>query len=599
MGRPFVVAALLTLLAAHLVVRLLSVPDVWSDAREPLFASSDSFYHAHRIQQQFEGFPVPVFRDRMMFYPEGAIPHWPLGFEWSAAAVLRGLTSEWSTALWWLPWVSVLLSVVTLVCFVALAWALMPPLPALLTATGFALNLAFVRVSTPAELDHHVVESLCIVCLLALPLVLSRRRQPAVALALGAGLGWTIWNTTLLAFPVGGFFVLWMIALQRADRHPPPLLPLAAGLLPTLCLAAAAEAGARGAPLSLTTLSWLHAGIVGGGLGVLALSRRFSALRLWTALGVGALTVGVLALGKLSWLASFLGGGDPIIANLNEARPLLLGPTGFTLTSAHALFGPAYLLAPLAIGALGVDALGNRRTAKPTLGSIVLMAACLLLLSLLQKRFAHLFAPAYVLSLGLWASRLPRPRLVWPVLLLLLLEPLPAFWFELAHPIPMQPRLYVQVAHAVADAARGRPERGVSTPPNLGSVINYAAGLPSVTNGFMYPDYLREDLKLRRFESSEALIAHLRSRRIGYLVTADDARYLTMLLRMVGDDTGAAQAASIERQPCQGPWLRLAYYRIACDRERPTALQPLLRVQRSDDPGLLWRKVSAFRIADP
>jgi hypothetical protein len=192
-----------------------------------------------------------------------------------------------------------------------------------------------------------------------------------------------------------------------------------------------------------------------------------------------------------------------------------------------------------------------------------------------------------------------RPRLWMSVLVLLLLEPVVLLFPQTSQAIPEGARTCMILAKLLRGVAHGDTSLGVSAPPNFGSAINYAAGLPSVTNAFFYPKYLQSDLRIREFTSTADLIGHLRRMRIGYLIAVDDARYRTMLLRMVGRHEDAGMAKLAEQAPCQGELLRFAFYRLACAVEMPAELKLLLRRQTSAIPKRLFRRLALFGVQSP
>jgi hypothetical protein len=587
----------LAVLALHVAIRLRPAAVVFgADERRPLLAGADSFYHAHRTRLLFESAPRLVHHDPYMFYPEGAIAQWSLGFDHLSASVLRLLTPSWEVAVWWLPFATPLLSLMALGCFALLVEHELGERVAPWWTGGLALNLAFVRVSSLAEYDHHVVETLCVILLLAVPRVLASGTR-ALRGALGLLLAWSIWNSTLLAFVVALYFVLHALALQLAlvPRQRLCGIFVACLLLPLLGFVSL-EAGARHEFLSVATLSLVHFALVALSLLGLALAPLLSPRRFWALALLGTLLVPLLSPEATRFVIGYIAGSDAVLGHVNETRPLFADADGFTLLHAHAFFGPALVLLPWALW---------RIARSPRLGSAALQAvftAVLVVLALYQKRFAHLAVPGVVLVLGLAAAHgawVARARRGWLVAVcLLLLEPAVAFYPETAHAVPDSARLSMRIARVLRTASADRPWRGVSSPPNFGSAINYAADLPSVTNAFFYPAYLRGDLTLRQLETMPALLQHMRDQKLGYLVVVDDARYRTMLLRALGQPQAATQAALWERTPCTGGLLRYAWDRLACGLERPPELEPLYHTEPSTSAKRLWRKLTVYRLRE-
>jgi hypothetical protein len=583
-------AGLLFVLAAHIAIRLRPAQAVLSsDERRPLFAGADSFHHARRTELSFEHFPSLAYYDRFMFHPEGAIAQWSLGFDYPVAALLRGFTTHWDEAVWWLPFVTLALSLCALLAFYAQVQRQCPSWAAQLLALAFALNLAFVRVSTPAEYDHHVVETLCVVLLMALPGVSAR---PAGAqVALGLALAWTLWTSTLLAFVMGAFFAIYLVATQLRWAPPPRRFAAFAGpfLLASLSFVTL-ESSARSDYFALPTLSFTHLALIALPVVALLVAERVPARWLWTVAAVLAVAFVALRPAAMAWVLSFASGGDAVLGNVNEARPLLREGDGYSVHHAHAFFGVALVLFPFA----AVRRFRDGRSSGTT-RVVVLFASLLVVLAFVQKRFAHLAVPGFVLLLGFSALRTARPRVTFAFVLLLLFEPAVTFYEGTALAIPDGARVAQRVANVVRAHARG-DSLGVSTPPNFCSAINYFAGLPSVTNAFFYPRYLHEDLTLRQFESSAALVAHLQARRIGFVVLTDDARYRAMLYRAFLSPADAQRAELWAKRPCSGELLRFAYDRLVCDREQSPALTLLARMEVSQSPKRLFRKLALFAL---
>lgn len=585
---------MLSVVALHVAIRMRPAFSVFQgDEHRPLLASTDSFYHAHRAHLLFESAPNLVFHDRYMFYPEGAIAQWSLGLDYLTATVLRLLTPFWEKAVWWLPFVTPLISLVALLVFYALAREYFSEVLSIAVTACFALNLAFVRVSTPAEYDHHVVETLCVALLLLLPTRLTASHSSNLAATLGAALAWTVWTSTLLVFVVAAFFFIYLIFVRLGSMPKPTHLGACAiGCLAPLSVLVIIESSARGEYFSVITLSLFHLTLVALSLLGLALATRFSGARLWMAAGALMLLGVALLPSATRWAIGFLLGSDSVLGHVNETRPLFMDGNRFSLRHAHAFLGPGIVLFPWAVWQLW------KRSHRPndTVRFLAFFVTLLVVLALAQKRLVHLCVPGFVFVLCLSAALTVRSRPWVALVIVLLLEPAVVFFPETAQAIPDSARISMHVAKVLREAAHGDASLGVSAPPGFGSAINYAADLPSVTNAFFYPKYLRADLTLREIESTAAMIGYLRGQRIGYLVTVDDPRYLSMLLGMLAPADKAAKGQVWERTPCSGELMRYAYYRVACGVEAPSELEPLFQTQTSADPKRLWRRLSVFRL---
>lgn len=582
----------------------------------PWLAGSDAYAHAHRIRRLVELFPEPVLRDPFLFHPEGTLNEWPLGFDWPIALGLRLVTAlgvPLDDALLLLPFVPVLLALATVLAFHRLARRWLDVWPAGLATLAFGANAAYLHVSRPGALDHHVVEPLGVLLLLGLPGAL-RARRPAPALALGlAALAWT---STLFALLLAGTLALLaLVALLENRPAEPGVASFARWHLPALLVPCAFEAAVRGAPFAFATLSllpWLGAA---GALGFRLLIGRVPRRGLLAA--AVALPALALALpGGFSFAAGVLRGTNPFLQRVGEAQALFLGPDGPTLRVAHATFGLAYALFPVAFLAL------RRRLAVPgavpaaTLG----LGLVLFLVAFAQQRFAVLFVPALVLLT--LAAFVPKARVatsgaparrravVLALLALVLLEPAR---FSLRDADPVSPAMRRAVAVAVAVRAEELPPGlGVAAPPNMGSALNFVADVPAVTSTFFYPRYLVRDYTLRFHERTEDLLAELRAQRIGLLVAADDGRYGALLLEAFGTqaeprDAGASPSfrpqvdrerfALLALEPCNALLRRFAYWRLACDPAPRPGLTRVKELRFGVDARQWVRQVALYRVA--
>ena len=579
----------------------------------PWLTGSDGFAHAHRIRRLVEAFPVPVWRDPFLFHPEGTINEWPLGFDWPLALLLRGITAlgvSLDDALLALPFVPLALGLGTVLAFHGLARRWLDPWTAPAATLAFGANAAYLHVSRPGALDHHVVEPLAVVLLLGLPGALARDRQvPALALGLAA----LAWTSTLLALLLAGTLGLMaLVALARGRAADAGVERFARWHLPALLLPCALEAFARAAPVSFATLSFVPWVAAAGALGLWLLVGRVPRPALIAALVVLLPLALLLLPGGLSFASGVVRGTNPFLQRVGEARALFLGPEGPTLRVAHASFGLAYALFPLAFLALRrrVGSSGGPEPAALGLGLVLFLVA------FAQQRFAVLFVPALLLlTLRAFLPRdgvrlRGRRALVLAGLALVLLEPPLRFAWREGDPV--SPAMRRAVAVAVAVRAAGVPEGlGVAAPPNMGSALNFVADVPAVTSTFFYPRYLVRDYTLRFHERTEDLVRELRAERIGVLVAADDGRYGSLLLEAFGTagapvDAGATPAfrpeVDMERfellgmEPCNALWRRFAHWRLACAPESAPGLTLLGEQRFGADAGQWVRRAVLYRV---
>ena len=586
--------------AVHVAARLRHVHVfLETELARPLLDSADAFYHAHRTELLYEAFPVFRYQDPFMFHPEGAVAEWPLGLDWMVAGALRGLGLvgvDWASAVWLVPFVQLVLSVATLAVFLKLAHAHLPAAAAWGASLAFALSTAIVRVSAAGGYDHHVNEVTGVVLLLLLPHLAGARGSRAGSVAAGIALGLLTWTTTLLAFVIAAFLLVSLVVglFERPELEPQRHLRAASiALGATLALFATIESAARGAPFALTTLSYAHVLAVAVPLGAMELLGR---TRPVVVIGLLTLALGgaIVAFGPpVGWAARFALGGDPFFGNVSEARPIFLSDDGPTFMYVHALYGLAYVAFPLAFLAV------RRRGPAAMPAAVLWFCLVLFFIGFSQKRFAHLFAPALIFVTVAWASGVSRGR--WraaalALALITLCEPFIVYGAAVTPRISPGSRDAIAVATVLRRRAATESPLGVSAPPNMGSAINWLAGLPSVTNAFFYPQYLVEDLRLREIESSSELVDHLHARRIGYLVAADDVRYRTMLLELLDRSSEAARFVDLETRPCHPAYMQYAYDRAACLPEPIGGLERISTIELARDPGRLMRRAVIYRV---
>ncbi|MEM1418115.1 MAG: hypothetical protein AAGH15_24685, partial [Myxococcota bacterium] len=308
----------------------------------PWLAGSDAYAHAHRIRRLIESFPEPVLRDPFLFHPEGTMNEWPLGFDWPLAAGLRlvmAFGASLDAVLMSLPWLPVGLGLVTVVATHRLAGRWLGPAAAFVATLAVGVNVAYLHVSRPGALDHHVVEPLGVVLLLGLPGALARAEPLALrtrALALAA----LAWCSTLFALLLAG--ALGLIALEalvRERRAGPGEVVFARWHLVALGAVCSYEAAARGSWLGLATLSLLPFGAAAGALGLRTLVGLVPR-RVLVGVALGAPLLGLLLLpGGLGFAAGVIRGTNPFLQRVGESQALFLQAEGPTLRVAHATFG--------------------------------------------------------------------------------------------------------------------------------------------------------------------------------------------------------------------------------------------------------------------
>jgi hypothetical protein len=349
------------------------------------------------------------------------------------------------------------------------------------------------------------------------------------------------------------------------------------------------ECVARRAWWSPSTLSLLQLAAMAVPLVALPWANR---LRLGVVVSAGLLAVGLAWLispASFAWAAALVTARDAFLGNVAEVKPLFVAGSGLSLRPMHLAFGFGFLSVPLLL-------VVARRTRTLDLERWT-WTLVLFTLSLSQKRFGHLFAPAYVLLVFAAVSAVRAPvwrAVVAGVALTLLVEPAWTFRGDLASPVSES----TEVAWEIADALQGhtRPGEAIAAPPNYGNALLWRTGLPIVTNTFFYRRYLARDLQVRSFERAEDLRAHLRRRGVRWLVVGDDVRYRAMLLRLFGRRAEAEAIEPLLRRPCAPALLRWAYDRLACLNQTVPGFERIAALPITSSPSAMVRRLVVWRV---
>ena len=580
----FIVGAL-AILMPHLLVRGWSWKRfIVSGSDTPYFSGSDSYYHAHRIGQLFQSFPSITFHDPFMAFPRGTVAQWPFGFDYLVAALSslgKLIGFGWSEVVWVLPFVSILVSIPVVFLFYRMMSRGSSPMTAWLATLCFSMGFAFIKVSHVGQLDHHIDETLGVVLLMVIPSIVSKGGSSTGAAITGIFLATLVWTTTLLAFLVSIFCVVWLTLRMFAVEAPCPptrLGPFFVSLALCLILFCGIESWARMEFFSFGTLSFLHAGAILAPLGAMFCLGKLRPVVIVGLLSLPLISYVAIMPSAVGWILSFVFAHNPFISNVVEALPIFMTRHGPTFTPIHAYFGVAYVLFPFMFLMLRRTDRGDRGVNSPILAPAFWFALILFLISFSQKRFAHLFSPAlvfvtfsYARTVAEAAPKRSTAAIVLSVASVLLLEPLWVFAGQTDAAPSLSTVRAVAVAKHIAELNID-PTAGVSAPPNMGNAINFVARRPSTSNTFFYERFLETDMRVRDFESTDALIEFSRDNHIGALVATDDVRYRTMLLGLFGRDDEAERFAKLEHLPCSEEYLRFAFDRLACLDEAPPGL---------------------------
>ena len=498
----------LLLFAAAVVLRATRFGLVFVNGQVRFPYGADELYHLRRIWFTVANFPASLEFDRYMNYPEGSPPHWPPFFDWAIAALARLLVGSGDqhaveAVAVWVPPLLGALGVLAAAWLVrrtygaAAGWvtgALLVPLP------------AHVFHSALGMVDHHVAVGLFATLLVAAAMRLAgpprAGGRPRGALATGAMMAAALllWPGFLLHVLVVQLTLVVQVLATAERAHAVARAKALAGthalaalLLAPYCAGREWKQFGAFTPEVLSNFQplWFAAGAA-----VLALAAW---LWLGTALGadrarriVSALALGVAGLGAAWWLVPGLATAvtgaagwfeaDPYLEVISELQPLLEGGADL----ANAFFSYLFWIYPLALAALGWQALRERRA---EVGVLLAASAGFCAETLYQLRFADVFAagfawvmgPALVEGFHAARRRFAAPAPVWVGVALVT---------GLAALLPNAPQYRVDVE---ASAAVQRGERLTYQPEvRLRFVLERAArflktGTPP-TQGYLDPD---------------------------------------------------------------------------------------------------------------
>ncbi len=412
-----------TVFLAALGVRALTYPSVVTPSGVRFPFAGDLFYHMRRIWFSAVNFPANLDFDSYVSFPHGAPIVWPAAYDWTIAAVARGLAGAESqgavesVAIWVPP----LLGAATAAAAAAMAVRLYGRAAGWGSGLLFAiLPISFVF-SQLGQLDHHVAVALATTAMLGVGLALLARTPsptPALGGALGLAMGAVIlmWPGALLHVGIiqAVTAVWWLEAADRdvAVRRGWSLLaaqvvcafvvaPFSIGLdwpmygaWSPLVLSNFQATYFGAAALAIGGTTWLHART---GLGLDRSRRLASALGL-AAIGVGCvLAVAPAVREALAYASGWFAREEDFQSHVNELRPLLSPRGEFDPRLAMTQFLALFWLFPVAWATLAVRAWRERSAAQ---GLLLAWAAVFLVLALAQWRFGNSFSVVYAIVLG-------------------------------------------------------------------------------------------------------------------------------------------------------------------------------------------------------
>lgn len=406
--------ALLVVCAVAFVLRTTNAATVLvGDA--VVLAENDPYYHMRRVFQILEDYPRVPYFDAALDHPRGAPVIFPPLFDLGIATLARlaGLGAGDRLAVERLAVVvPPLLGALTCLPLFAIGRRVAGTGTGLLAAALLALVPAHIWYSRLGFVDHHVAVTLLVTALVAFVLAaLGIGAAPRVrARALHGGLatvtvaaGMLVWNGFLLPLAlVDACLAALFVAGDARRRREVALLAAAMHLgaallvLPTTIVVVRAT----GAAASSLTLSYLHVALLLATGGLAAAVALVPPRRLAVALASGAALAALLVAarwrelaGALRWVA----GADPFMGSVQEVVSIVRTSDGrLDLAGALRWMSGFFLATPLLLVLLAVR-IGRSRPRDGGRLVVLVWSAGLFVLTLGQRRFAEMLAPALAL----------------------------------------------------------------------------------------------------------------------------------------------------------------------------------------------------------
>ena len=426
----------LALAALAFTLRALTWPAVFTAAGVRL-VGPDAHYHLRRVLWSVENFPHVLTRDAYVRFPLGGQPIWTPAFDWTIAALARGIVGRGDPAgvERLAVWIPPLLGTATVVALFGLAARHFGRRTGFVAAAILCVLPPHVGYSQVGFVDHHAAVALFAAGLLGACLALaSPRRHPPRqegGLALAGGLGLLLggalllWPGCLLHVAIVQSWLVARVAVaawtrsdarEAADRAAVAAFVqgVAFLLVAPFALGNAWDVWGDLSPIVLSDFQPLWLGLPTVGLGACAL--------VWRGRGAGssraariALLAGALLLPGLASLAvpgvreglqaawAWLFRGEAFQAVVGESLPLLWDGQGVSLRRANAALTPLVYLLPVLL-ALQLTARRQREAHR----FVAWYAVVLFGATLAQYRFANCFSVVYALlvacSLERWLA---------------------------------------------------------------------------------------------------------------------------------------------------------------------------------------------------
>lgn len=384
---------------------------------------ADELYHMRRIWFTVVNFPDSLDFDIYLNHPAGASPIWTPFFDWSIAALARGVVGpgDQHAVEVVATWVPPLLGATAVVVAAQIARRTFSPAAGWVTGALLATLPAHIIYTRLGEVDHHGAVGLCTTLLVAAAMRLAERapgqdwRRGVGATGFAAAVAILIWPASLLHVATLQVFLVVQALLAAEQSAAVARSRALAAMHGVAALAVAPFSAGRHweqfGSVSPVVLSNFQPLWFGSACAVLALVGGLWAHPVLGAdrarrLGVALL----LALGGLSaawlWIPGLAMGvgeaaewfeDDPFLAIVAELQPLLFVDGRFAPASAHAWYGHLIWFYPAAAGWLAWRAIRSRNAAALLLlaWSAVFCGA-----SLYQLRFSDAFAASFAVVLG-------------------------------------------------------------------------------------------------------------------------------------------------------------------------------------------------------
>ncbi len=492
----------LTLLTAAALGLRIAAADTPADGARVLPFPDDPPYHLVRVQRMLAGPVGFADPDPLLVHPDGAVAHWPWGFDLGLEGITRAFATpgDDESARRAMSLAIAVLGALLVPLGAWLASRVMPWRRAWLAAALLAVLPYHVQYTQAGRIDHHVLEPILTVIAAMGVLALPGSPVPAVAWAIVAGL---LGGAAFGIYPAAlhpvlatlGILGSW-VALRRPREASAWALAMLLGTFASRWLSPHPDEWVFYSP------SWLQVALVGivtaGVLCVAASSRVRRPGPAWARLGLGAGVAAACALATalafpplpqsvLTGLA-YLGSRDFAKLSL-EASPLLSDA------------GQAVLLAgiasPLAIPGLALLALGRaggngRDVARP----VGLLGLALVAVALAQRRFVLVATPFLAVGTAealAWLGGKARDRLaatgVRPLLprlgqAVLVAGILVSDGLQAASTTPWTPQDQAMLAAADGVRRQGGGTGGALVPWSYGHLFQWAAGTPTVCDNF-------------------------------------------------------------------------------------------------------------------